>query len=218
MPEPGRTWHGWCLFGGSAARRAVQERGGSALGGGRAGSLGGRRRPELGPGWGERVGDCGRRQRFPGNREVWKGGTGKVLSQAWEVLALRRVFGAAGLRAGVPRRLVSAARTALKPRALGGGHWGRRSGPQRPGQVNVPRAPSLRTAEELSHGEAGPERPRARGPGFALPGGCRTPWPPLALTRAPSLLSGTSSLGGPCCSQPCVLPPRGPRRSRRRPE
>lgn len=41
---------------------------------------------------------------------------------------------------------------------------------------------------------------------------------PLALTCAPSLPSGTSSWGGPCCSQPCVLLRQGPRHRRKRPE
>lgn len=44
------------------------------------------------------------------------------------------------------------------------------------------------------------------------------PLSPLALTCAPSLLSGTSSWGGPCCLPPCVLPPLGPRCHHRRPE
>lgn len=52
----------------------------------------------------------------------------------------------------------------------------------------------------------------------ALPDGRRTPQPPLALTCAPAPLSGISSWGGPCCSQPCVLPPLGPHHRCTRPE
>lgn len=39
-----------------------------------------------------------------------------------------------------------------------------------------------------------------------------------AADLPPSSLSGTSSWGGPCCSQPCVLPPQGLRQRQRRPE
>lgn len=40
----------------------------------------------------------------------------------------------------------------------------------------------------------------------------------LAADLPPSLLSGTSSWGGPCCSQPCVLLPQGLHQRQRRPK
>lgn len=49
----------------------------------------------------------------------------------------------------------------------------------------VPLGPDLRIAQQLNCEETEAQRGQELAyPGSALPSGCRTPWPPLALTRA----------------------------------